>query len=269
MMKGGLPYSIGNRKKAHQKMRANYQKIMYDKCRSIVYGGCHMERLNINTELIQPGFIRLETERMVLRDHYSSDFETHHTLLSDETAMYYLPDIRTRTMAESETNLQFAMKEIGISDRAHVFLRMEDKPTGSHIGEIGYTVNTFTPLGKLADLGYFTYPRCWNQGYTSEAVKELLRFAFMEDGVYRMSVGCLKENPGSERVMQKCGFIKEAEFKQFVWHFGKLKDRVVYRLLKDEWLRNTAPASGSVVEAPPVADEARRRRLAKQAVRTQ
>lgn len=187
-------------------------------------------------ETDRQGFITLETERMILRDHRFSDLETHHGLFSDETAMYYLQDIQTHSIAESEANLIFAMEEIGRKDRAHIFLRMEDKRTGSHIGEIGYTVSAFTPLCKLTDLGYFIYPRCWKQGYTSEAVKALLRFAFMEDNVFRMSVGCLKENAGSERVMRKCGFIKEAEFKQFVWHDGKLKDRVVYRLLKDEWL---------------------------------
>ncbi len=192
--------------------------------------------MNGGQEIEQPGFIRLETERMILRDHVPSDLPTHHALFTDEKAMHYLADLQTRTMAESESNLQFSMKEIGSGDRAHIFLRMEEKHTGSHIGEIGYTVNTITPLGKLAGLGYFTYSCFWNQGYTSEAVKELMRFAFMEDGVYRMSAGCLKENAGSERVMQKCGFIKEAELKHFVWHDGRLKDRVVYRLLKDEWL---------------------------------
>ena len=184
----------------------------------------------------QNGFVSLETKRLTIRDHNAQDIETHHGLFSDKTAMYYLPDLKTASLAESESNLLFAIKEIGLAERTHVFLRMEDKHTGLHIGEIGYTVDAFTPPGKLASLGYFTYPRCWNRGYTTEAVKALLEFAFMRDNVFRISVGCLKENAGSERVMQKCGFIKEAEFKQFVWHDGRLKDRVVYRLLKDEWL---------------------------------
>ena len=37
--------------------------------------------------------------------------------------------------------------------------------------------------------------------------------------------------------MKKCGFIKEAEFKDFVFHDGKLKDRVEYRMLKNEWIK--------------------------------
>jgi ribosomal-protein-alanine N-acetyltransferase len=65
--------------------------------------------------------------------------------------------------------------------------------------------------------------------------KELIRFAFEEDRVFRISCGCIKDNVGSEKVMIKCGMTKEAEFESFVWHDGKLKDRVEYRILKNEW----------------------------------
>jgi hypothetical protein len=30
-------------------------------------------------------------------------------------------------------------------------------------------------------------------------------------------------------------FIQEAEYKSFTWHDGRMKDRVEYRLLNDEW----------------------------------
>ena len=30
----------------------------------------------------------------------------------------------------------------------------------------------------MVDAGYFTYPACWNQGYTTEALRRLLAFAF-------------------------------------------------------------------------------------------
>jgi len=72
----------------------------------------------------------------------------------------------------------------------------------------------------------------------TEAFKEIIRFAFEEDDICRISTGCLMENQASERVMQKCGLIKEAEYKSYVWHDGELKDRVEYRLLKQEWSRD-------------------------------
>ncbi|MDR1688968.1 MAG: GNAT family N-acetyltransferase [Clostridiales bacterium] len=53
--------------------------------------------------------------------------------------------------------------------------------------------------------------------------------------MFRIQTGCITENRASERVMQKCSMIKEAERKQYVWHDGRMKDRAEYRLLKDEW----------------------------------
>jgi uncharacterized membrane protein len=45
MTSHGLPDRIGNHKKAHQKMRANCHKIMYDKCSRAANGGKYMDWL--------------------------------------------------------------------------------------------------------------------------------------------------------------------------------------------------------------------------------
>ncbi len=179
--------------------------------------------------------INLQSERTIIRDHCYEDLMTHHALFSDKTAMYYLQDIATDALEESKLNLQRTINEIDKINRKYYFLRIEDIDTLEHIGEIGYTVTEFTPLGKLVGMGYFIRPKFWGKGYTTEALNELIRFAFEEDGVFRISCGCIKDNIGSEKVMLKCGMTKEAEFKSFVWHDGKLKDRVEYRILKNEW----------------------------------
>jgi ribosomal-protein-alanine N-acetyltransferase len=182
--------------------------------------------------------IRLTTSRLLLRDHVPDDLTTHHELFSDPKVMRYLPELMTKSLVESRENLALAIDQIDLPDRKFYFLRIEERETHAHVGEIGYTVNAFTPLGKLVGVGYFIRAAHWGRGYTAEALKELIRFAFEEDGVYRISCGCLKENAPSERVMQKCGLIKEAEFKEYQWHEGKLKDRVEYRLLRAEWRDN-------------------------------
>ncbi len=35
-------------------------------------------------------FVRLETQRLLLRDHTIEDLNSHHLLLSDQNIMYYL-----------------------------------------------------------------------------------------------------------------------------------------------------------------------------------
>ena len=83
-------------------------------------------------------------------------------------------------------------------------------------------------------------------GYTTEVFQALISFAFEEDGVYRLVVGCRTENRASEGVMQKYGMIKEAEFKCHTWHDEQMKDRVEYRLLKEEYMQTGIAKRGAV-----------------------
>ena len=180
-------------------------------------------------------FITLETPRLIIHDHIFSDLQSHHELLSNKKVMYYLPELATDTIEESEKNLQAAISGIDSLNRECYFLRIEDKLSKEFIGEIGYTVDEVISFGKLVSVGYFIHEKFWGRGYISEAIAELIRFAFENDNVFRISCGCLKENVGSEKVMIKSGMVKEAEFKQKILHDGIFKDRVEYRLLKSEW----------------------------------
>lgn len=180
--------------------------------------------------------VRLRTERLLLRDYIPEDFDAYFRLKADERTMYYLQDIRLTSREEAEREFAGVLADAASPDRRFYFLHMELKDTHEPVGSIGYTVRKVTPFGALVDGGYFTYPEFWNHGYVTEALRRVLAFAFEEKGVYRFSTGCLTENKGSERVMQKCGLIKESERPDWTWHDGKFKTRAEYRMLKREWL---------------------------------
>jgi ribosomal-protein-alanine N-acetyltransferase len=179
--------------------------------------------------------VKLFTDRLTIRDLSIIDLENHHELMSNNNVMYYLQDIKRNSIKESEEDLNKTINDTNSKDRKYYFFLIENKTTNEFIGEIGYTVLNNTLFGKLVDLGYFINEKYWNKGYTTEALGRVIEFAFKENNVYRIKTGCIKENIGSEKVMQKNGFIKEGEFKEYVFHDGKLKDRVQYRLLKNEW----------------------------------
>jgi ribosomal-protein-alanine N-acetyltransferase len=179
--------------------------------------------------------IKLLTERLIIRDHIIEDLMEYHELYSNDISMKYLPGIKTKTLEESRKSLIESIEEINQENRKYYFFGIEDKYAKEYIGEIGYTVEKETQFGKIVGLGYFIKEKYWNKGIITEALKKLMEFAFLENNVYRISTGCLKENIGSERVMQKCGMIKEGEFKEYQLHENKLKDRVIYRMLKNEW----------------------------------
>ena len=183
--------------------------------------------------------VELITERLRIRDHVPGDLEAMHRLLADPVAMRYLPELQTGSLAQSRENLAQAMAETGeavdAETRKRWFFAVTDRETDRYLGEIGYTVLTDSPMGKVAQLGYFLLPEFWRQGIAVEAAEAVLRFAFDSGHVFKMETGCLRENAASEKVMQKLGMTKEAELRHHTLHEGVLKDRVTYRMLRSEW----------------------------------
>ncbi len=179
--------------------------------------------------------LRFETDRLILRDYEPEDHEIYFKLKSDSQTMYYLQDIQLLSKEEADEDFAGVLQDMKSEDRKFYFFHVELKESHEQVGSVGYTVVDYTPIGKIVHAGYFTYPKFWNHGYVTEALAKVLEFAFLENNVYRVTTGCLAENIGSEKVMKKCGLIKEAEHVDWEWHDGKMKNRLEYGLLKHEW----------------------------------
>lgn len=181
--------------------------------------------------------LKIETNRLIIRDHIAEDLLPLHSLLSNEQAMYYIPDLRTENLKESNENLSVAINEAKLKVREKYFFAIIMKETKEYVGDIGFTVMIDSSYGKVVNLGYFSLPKFWGKGVITEAADAVVDFAFNDAGVLKIETGCIKNNVGSERVMQKIGMIKEAELKMHVWFDNKLFDRLEYRILREEWLQ--------------------------------
>jgi len=169
--------------------------------------------------------IKLTTERLLIRDYIVSDLEDLHSLISDKKNMYLVDDIFSNSIEETSENLENAMK----NEDGHYFA-ICDIRNGEFIGSVGYTYTTYTLDCKVAHLGYFILPQHHGKGYTTEAVKKVLEFAFKSGGCTRITTGCYSEHIASIRVMEKAGFRRESEHLNAAWHDGVLKDRLEYAI---------------------------------------
>ena len=180
--------------------------------------------------------IRIETQRLIIRDHILEDLPSYHRLMSDQESMFFLPDLFSTSLEESRRTLDIAIDETNMDDdRARYFwgIFLKDK---TYLGEIGYTVSSVDDLGnKNVQLGYFIQKDHWNHGYVSEAVTAVIDYAFDFDKVIKIETGCLCDNLYSERIMIKLGFQKEASKKQHQWLNGKWYDRVEYGLSCEQY----------------------------------
>jgi len=63
------------------------------------------------------------------------------------------------------------------------------------------------PRGGVVQLGYSVLPQFQLQGYTTEMVCGLVRWALAQEGVERIAAETEWANPASTRVLEKAGFI--------------------------------------------------------------
>ena len=57
-------------------------------------------------------------------------------------------------------------------------------------------------------MGYYIGEKYWGNGYMTEACKAVVEELFA-DGYKTILIGAIKENIGSNRVIEKCGFMFE------------------------------------------------------------
>jgi RimJ/RimL family protein N-acetyltransferase len=74
------------------------------------------------------------------------------------------------------------------------------------------------------------------KGYGSQALQMLLRFAFAELNLFRVTVRVPEYNEGAVAFLKKFGFVEEVRRRQALERDGRHWDLFVFGLLKDEWL---------------------------------
>jgi len=75
----------------------------------------------------------------------------------------------------------------------------------------------------------------WNQGYGREALRLLLRFAFMELNLFRVTLSVFSYNLRAIRVYAQLGFVPEGAERQRLRRDGQLYDLLFMGLLRTEW----------------------------------
>jgi len=85
-------------------------------------------------------------------------------------------------------------------------------------------------------------PEDRNKGYGGEAMRLILRFAFNELNLYRISAVVGEDNPQAVKFFQKFGFVEEVRRRKSLLRDGQEWDLLYLGLLRDEWLAQQGDA---------------------------
>ncbi|KAI5649185.1 hypothetical protein M9H77_35190 [Catharanthus roseus] len=104
------------------------------------------------------------------------------------------------------------------------------------IGAISVTPNLGIIQDKCrAELGYVLARKYWGKGIVTRAVKMVVSTIFQEwSDVERIEAIVDVDNKGSQRVLEKCGFQKEAVLRKYKQWKGKTRDCAMFSFLSTD-----------------------------------
>jgi [ribosomal protein S5]-alanine N-acetyltransferase len=166
-----------------------------------------------------PGGILIETERLLIRKFMPSDAADLFEYLS-------LPE--TYRFEPGEPISMDEAREL-VAERADGsnFLAVVLKESGRLIGHLYFEQRE--PLEcRTWELGYIFNPRYQRMGYGSEAAAALVDYAFANLNPHRIMARCNQDNPASWKLLEKIGFIREGDFKQFTFFHTDEKGQPIW-----------------------------------------
>jgi len=138
------------------------------------------------------------------------------------------------SIAQMKKKYEATEKEVEESKRLFYFTirgREDDRLLGfTRIEGIEWTHGTCSLKLAIGD------PIERNKGYGSEAMALMLRYAFHELNLYRVSVVVGDDNPAGIRFFLRHGFIEEVRRRKSLLRDGQTYDLIYLGLLRDEWL---------------------------------
>ncbi|MFF4280481.1 GNAT family N-acetyltransferase [Streptomyces kronopolitis] len=177
--------------------------------------------------------VTLTTERLVLRPFEPSDAPAVHAACQE-------PDIPRWTSVPSPYGVEDAERFVGTvvpegwrDDTTYNFA-VVSRADGSLVGAMGLVrlARLRTPE-RQAELGYWTAREHRGRGYTVEAARAVLRWAFRDLGVERMEWHAEAGNEGSRAVARRLGFHME----------GTLRAQLVREgIRRDVWIGSLLPS---------------------------
>lgn len=170
----------------------------------------------------------LESQRLLLRQVSANDADDILSLRSNDEVMKYIPRPYLKSKEDAlELIAMFDDKiENGIGINWGIYFLEEPEKL---IGIIGYY--RMKPEHYRAEVGYMIFPKHNGKGIVSEALQKVIEYGFKEMKLHSIEAVLDPENKGSEKVLLKNGFVKEAHLLEHEYYEGRFLDSMIYSLL--------------------------------------
>jgi len=176
--------------------------------------------------------MKLETERLILRDFVKDDWQRVLEYQSDPLYLRYYEWMNRTPEAVQEFVGWFLNHQVQ-EPRIKYQLAVVLKSNNQLIGNCGIRMDEANAFE--ADIGYELDPKHWNHGYATEAASAIVDFGFSNFGLHRVWSWCIADNVRSAHVLEKLGMRLEGRLRENEYYKSRWWDTLMYAILADEW----------------------------------
>ena len=170
----------------------------------------------------------LEGVSVLLREFRSSDAAAAFAWVGDPDAVRYVP-LGPLDAAGAFDYVEQLVAEAKRDPRDAYTLAIVERATGEVVGSVALGVDS--RAHRRAELGYILRRDRWGRGFATEAASMMIDFAFDELGMNRVWAVCDPNNPGSTRVLEKCGLTCEGTLREDLLVHGTWRDSLLYAVV--------------------------------------
>jgi RimJ/RimL family protein N-acetyltransferase len=176
--------------------------------------------------------MKLETERLILRDFIQEDWRRVLEYQSDPLYLRY-NKWTERTPEAVQEFVGWFITHQAQKPRLKFQLVVLLKSNKQLIGNCGVRMDKADDVE--ANIGYEFDPKHWNHGYATEAAHAIVDFGFRHFGVHRIWADLVADNAGSAHVLEKLGMKLEGRLRDKAYFKGRWWDELIYAILAEEW----------------------------------
>ncbi|KAH1089459.1 hypothetical protein J1N35_016716 [Gossypium stocksii] len=171
----------------------------------------------------------MDPSRISLRQFHLPDVDGFLKWASDDEVTRYL---RWNTITSREEALSYLQK-VAIPQTYRRSICLDDRS----IGYVSIKPGSGNDKSR-ARLGYAVSAEYWGQEIATAALKMAVANAFIEfHGLVRVEALVEVENVGSQRVLEKVGFLKEGLLRKYGFCKGEIRDMIVYSFLSTDMIK--------------------------------
>ncbi len=140
-----------------------------------------------------------------------------------------------RPMKSAKGNAKWMEEEVTETSPANYYFSIRTLAEDKLIGELGLDVVDWVGRDAFVGIG-IGETEYWSKGYGTDTMNVLLRYAFTEINLKRVTLTVFEYNPRAIRSYEKVGFRHEGHLRNLLNREGRRWNEVYMGILREEWM---------------------------------